>query len=118
MKKELSCKTRFLIYRSIFVPTLTFGHELWVETERTRLRQGTKQEAEMGFHREMAGLRDRVRNLVTREKLGVEPLILHIERGGCSGGLDTFSTCPLDLSWERYSKFIHVGGQTETCWRN
>ena len=58
---------------------LTYGHELWVVTERTRSRI---QEAEMGFHRRVSGLslRDRVRSSVIREGLGVEPLLLHIER--------------------------------------
>ncbi|KAI3377398.1 hypothetical protein L3Q82_008588 [Scortum barcoo] len=28
-KKELSRKAKLLIYRSIYVPTLTYGHELW-----------------------------------------------------------------------------------------
>ncbi|KAI3353426.1 hypothetical protein L3Q82_019953 [Scortum barcoo] len=36
VKKELSRKAKLLIYRSIYVPTLTYGHELWVMTERTR----------------------------------------------------------------------------------
>ena len=67
------------IYRSIYAPTLTYGHELWVMTERTRSRI---QAAEMSFLRRVAGrsLRDRVRSSVTREELGVEPLLLHIER--------------------------------------
>ncbi len=67
-------------YRSIYVPTLTYGHELWVVTERTRSRI---QAAEMSFLRRVAGrsLRDRVRSSVTREELRVEPLLLHIERG-------------------------------------
>ncbi|KAJ0016146.1 hypothetical protein NQD34_014436 [Periophthalmus magnuspinnatus] len=73
VKKELS--GRWLsIYRSIYVPTLTYGHELWVMTERTRSRI---QAAEMGFLRRVAGctLRDRVRSSVTREELRVEPLL-------------------------------------------
>ena len=41
------------IYRSIYVPTLTYGHELWVVTERTRSRI---QVAEMGFLRRVSGL--------------------------------------------------------------
>ncbi|KAK3532938.1 hypothetical protein QTP70_003794 [Hemibagrus guttatus] len=49
VKKELSRKVKLSIYQSIYVPTLTYGHELWVMTER--------------------------------EELGVEPLLLHIERG-------------------------------------
>ncbi|TWW80631.1 hypothetical protein D4764_01G0004460 [Takifugu flavidus] len=53
------------IYRSIFVPTLTYGHELWVMTERTRSRV---QAAEMSFLRRVAGLslRDRVRSSAIR----------------------------------------------------
>ncbi|KAK7915621.1 hypothetical protein WMY93_011382 [Mugilogobius chulae] len=80
VKKELSRKAKLLIYRSIYVPTLTYGHELWVMTERTRSRI---QAVEMSFLRRVAGrsLRDRVRSSATREELRVEPLLLHIERG-------------------------------------
>ncbi|KAK3521202.1 hypothetical protein QTP70_000769, partial [Hemibagrus guttatus] len=80
VKKELSRKAKLLIYQSIYVPTLTYGHELWVMTERVRSRI---QAAEMGFLRRVAGrsLRDMVRSSVTREELRVESLLLHIERG-------------------------------------
>ncbi|KAK3535487.1 hypothetical protein QTP70_016908 [Hemibagrus guttatus] len=80
VKKELSQKAKLSIYQSIYAPTLTYGHELWVMTERVRSRI---QAAEMSFLRRVAGrsLRDRVRSSVTREELGVEPLLLHIERG-------------------------------------
>ena len=37
-KRELSRKAKLSIYRSIFVPILTYGHEGWVMTERTRSR--------------------------------------------------------------------------------
>ncbi len=79
VKKELSRKAKLSIYQSIYVPTLTYGHELWVMTERTRSRI---QAAEMSFLRRVAGrsLRDRVRSSVTREELRVEPLLLHVER--------------------------------------
>ncbi|KAK3507223.1 hypothetical protein QTP70_011005 [Hemibagrus guttatus] len=79
VKKELSRKAKLSIYQSIYVPTFTYGHELWVTTERVR---SWIQEAEMIFLRRVAGrsLRDRVRSSVTREELGVEPLLLHIER--------------------------------------
>ncbi len=68
VKKELSCKAELSIYRSIYVPTLTYGHELWVMTERTRSRI---QAAEMSFLCKVSGcfLRDRVRSSVTREEL-------------------------------------------------
>ncbi|KAK3564029.1 hypothetical protein QTP86_006952 [Hemibagrus guttatus] len=80
VKKELSWKVKLSIYQSIYVPTLTYGHELWVMTERVRSRI---QAAEMSFLRRVAGhsLRDRVRSSVIQEELGVEPLLLHIERG-------------------------------------
>ena len=80
VKKELSRKAELSIYRSIYVPILTYGHELWVMTERTRSQI---QAAEMSFLRRVAGrsLRDRVRSSVTREELRVEPLLHHIERG-------------------------------------
>ncbi|KAK0137435.1 putative uncharacterized transposon-derived protein F52C9.6 [Merluccius polli] len=79
MKRELSRKAKLLIYQSIFVPALTYGHELWVVTERTRSRV---QAAEMSFLRRVAGLslRDRVRSSVIREELGVDPLLLRVER--------------------------------------
>uniref|UniRef100_A0A8C6KHS8 Reverse transcriptase domain-containing protein n=1 Tax=Nothobranchius furzeri TaxID=105023 RepID=A0A8C6KHS8_NOTFU len=79
VKRELSQKAKLSIYRSIYVPTLTYGCELWVVNERMRLRiQATK----MSFLQRVAGLslRDRVRSSVIREGLGVDPLLLHIER--------------------------------------
>ncbi|KAK3506381.1 hypothetical protein QTP70_003644, partial [Hemibagrus guttatus] len=80
VKKELSRKAKLSIYQSIYVPTLTYGPELWAMTERVR---SWIQAAEMSFLRRVAGhsLRDRVRSSVTRKELGVEPLLLHIERG-------------------------------------
>ncbi len=71
VKKELSREAKLSIYRSIYVPTLTYGHELWVMTERTRSRI---QVAEMSFLRRVSGhsLRDRVKSSVTREELRVE----------------------------------------------
>ncbi|TWW74357.1 hypothetical protein D4764_14G0003580 [Takifugu flavidus] len=79
VKKELSRKAKLSIYQSFYVPVLTYGHQCWVMTERTRLRI---QAAEMSFLRRVAGLslRDRVRSSDIREGLGVEPLLLHIER--------------------------------------
>uniref|UniRef100_A0A8C6W0Z1 Reverse transcriptase domain-containing protein n=1 Tax=Nothobranchius furzeri TaxID=105023 RepID=A0A8C6W0Z1_NOTFU len=79
VKRELSQKAKLSIYRLIYVPTLTYGHELWVVAERTRSRI---QAVEMSFLRKVAGLslRDRVRISVIREGLGVDPLLLHIER--------------------------------------
>ncbi|KAK0134381.1 hypothetical protein N1851_030038 [Merluccius polli] len=71
LKKEsyrtfLACGTpeaKLSIYQSSYVPALTYGHEVWVMTERTRSRV---QAAEMSFLRRVAELtlRDRVRSSV------------------------------------------------------
>ncbi|TWW62327.1 R2DM Retrovirus-related Pol polyprotein from type II retrotransposable element [Takifugu flavidus] len=99
VKKELSWKAK------LYVPVLTYGHQRWVMTKGTRSRI---QAAEMSFLRRVAGLslRDRVRSSDIREGLGVEPLLLHIERSqlgslghlarmpsGCLP-LEVFLTCP------------------------
>ena len=53
VKKELSRKAKLSIYWSIYVPTLTYGHELWVMTKRTRSQI---QVAKMSFLHRVAGL--------------------------------------------------------------
>ncbi len=59
-KRELSRKAKLLIYQSIFVPSLTPGHEERVMTKRTKLQI---QATEKGFLRGMAGIsfRDKVK---------------------------------------------------------
>ncbi|KAK3565835.1 hypothetical protein QTP86_015814 [Hemibagrus guttatus] len=42
VKKELSRKAKLSIYQSIYAPTLTYGHELWVMTERRAVRTVNK----------------------------------------------------------------------------
>ena len=75
VKRELSRKVKLSIYWSVYVPTLTYGHELWVVTERIRSRI---QVAEISFLRRVGGCSLRVRSFVTREELEVEPLLFHI----------------------------------------
>ena len=78
-KAELSQKAKISVFNSIYIPTLTYGHETWVMTERIRSRE---QAAEMRFLRGVVGVSrlDRVRNTTIRENLQVEPLLLRIER--------------------------------------
>ncbi|KAK3523485.1 hypothetical protein QTP86_033979, partial [Hemibagrus guttatus] len=120
VKKELSRKVKLSIYQSIYVPTLTYGHELWVMTERVRSRI---QVAEMSFLRRVAGcsLRDRVRSSVSREELGVEPLLLHIERGQLRWLGHLFRMPPGHLPGEVY-RACPTGkrpqGRPRTRWRD
>ena len=79
MKRELSVKAKLAIFRSIFVPILTYGHESWVMTEKTRSQI---QATEMRFLRRIKGvtLLDKVPNSKIQESLNVESLLLRIER--------------------------------------
>ena len=36
MKRELSKKAKLSIFKTVFVPSLTYGHEFWVMTETVR----------------------------------------------------------------------------------
>ena len=47
-KRELSNTPKLSVFKSVFVPILTYGHESWVMTERI---QSQVQSAEMGFLR-------------------------------------------------------------------
>ena len=105
----------------IFVPTLIYGHECWVMTQRTRSRV---QAAKMGFLRRVAGvsLRDRVRSSVILEGLGgraAAPLRwkepAEMVRASSKG-------CPLGASLGRCSRHDQVGrrprGRPRTRWRD
>ena len=43
MKRELSKKTKLSIFKTVFVPMLTYGHESRVITERVRLQVHTSE---------------------------------------------------------------------------
>ena len=59
-EKRLESKKQDSVCWSIFVPTITRGHELWVVTERTRSQI---EAAEMSFHRRVAGFLSEVGHL-------------------------------------------------------
>ena len=78
-KKEVSRRTKMAIFNAVYRPTLIYGHEQWVMTERIRSRIRA---AEIRFLRRAAGLtlRDRIRSSSIRESLKAESLLLHIKR--------------------------------------
>lgn len=78
-RSGISHQVKLAVYRTIFVPTLTYGHENWVMSERMKSRI---QAAEMRVLRRIAGCRriDKIENKVIRENLKVEPLLLQIEK--------------------------------------
>ena len=76
---RLSQEAKLAVFKTLYRPILTYGQESWILTERTRSRV---QAAEMRFLRKIMGVTrlDRVRNTVIRETLGVEPLLLSVEK--------------------------------------
>ena len=79
MKRELSKKAKLSIFKAVFVPILTYGHESWVMTERMRSQV---QASEVRFLRRIEGvtLFNIVRSSEIRKSLNIEPLLLRIER--------------------------------------
>ena len=79
MKRELSKKAKLSVFKAVFVPILTYGHESWVMTERMRSQV---QVSEMRFLQKIEGvtLFNKVRSCEIRESLNIEPLLLRIER--------------------------------------
>ena len=76
---KLSREAKLAVFRSLFKATLTYGQQSWILTERTRSRV---QAAEMRFLRRIVGVTrmDRIRNTDIRLELGVEPLLLSVEK--------------------------------------
>ena len=79
MKQELSKKTKLSIFKAVFVPIFTYGHESWAMTERMRSQV---QAFEMRFLRRIEGvtLFNKVRSSEIRKSLNIKPLLLRIER--------------------------------------
>ena len=72
-EEQLSGKVKLFWFQSVCVLTLTCGHKLWVMTE---LRKWVFSIGCLGL-----SLRDRVRGSDSWKELGVEPLLLNVERG-------------------------------------
>ena len=79
MKRELSKKAKLSIFKTVFVPILTYGHEFWVMTERVRSQV---QASEMRFLQRIEGvaLFNKVRCSEIRKSVNIKPLLLRIER--------------------------------------
>ena len=77
LKRELYTKAKLSVFRSVFVPILTYGHECWVMTERGR---SPVQVAEMGVFQKVRGLFliEKVKSTDICQSLNTEPLLLRI----------------------------------------
>ena len=79
IKRELSKKDKLSIFKTVFVPILTYGHEFWVMTERVRSQVLA---SEMRFYEELKELHCLTRCVALKFEnlLNIEPLLLRIER--------------------------------------
>lgn len=71
--REIPIQCKLTLYKTYFIPILTYAAETWTMGER---EESQIQAAEMRFLRSMVGMtkRDRIRNTIIREMLGVEKL--------------------------------------------
>ncbi|KAI3357344.1 hypothetical protein L3Q82_015493, partial [Scortum barcoo] len=95
VKKELSRKAKLSIYRSIYAPHLTYGHELWREGEKLGHSGGARSRAAAPSHREESA----------------------------EGGLGICFGCPLDASPREVFQACPTGrrprkGRPRTRWRD
>ena len=79
MKFQSSKKAKLSIFKTVFVPILTYGHESLIMTERVRSQV---QAPEMSFLRRIEGvtLFNKVRSSEIRISLNIEPLLLRTEK--------------------------------------
>ena len=79
LKRELCTKAKLSVFRSVFVPIFTYGHECWVMIKRVRSQV---QVAEMGFLRKVRGLSllDKVKSTDIHHSLNIKLLLLCIEQ--------------------------------------
>ena len=74
IKRELSKKAKLSIFKTAFVPNLTYGHELWIITERVRSQV---QASEMNFLQRIEGvitLFNKGHRSEIQKSLDIEPL--------------------------------------------
>ena len=79
MKRELSKKAKLLIFKTVFVPIVTYGHEFWVKTERVPITSASVQNEV--FTKNLKELHcNKVLSSEIRKSLNIKLLLLRIER--------------------------------------
>ena len=79
MKRELLKKAKLSVFKTVFVPILTYGHKSWVMIEKV---QSQVHVSKMRFLQTIEGvtLFDKVRISEIRKSLNIAPLLFRIER--------------------------------------
>lgn len=117
-KKEISRKTKMTVYKTIYRPILTYGSESWVLTNRTKSRI---QAMEMKYLRRVKGItrKDRIRNEVVREELGIESIDETIENNKLKwfGHMTRMTNKrPVKIIWEARSNNKRKRGRPRKTW--
>ena len=78
-KKDVSTRTKAIVYKTVYQPILTYSSESWTLTPQLHSRL---QASEMKYLRQMVNKmrRNRIRNQTIRNSLQLEPLSSYIER--------------------------------------
>ena len=78
LKQELCTKAKLFVFKSVFVPILTYGHKSWIMTKKVESRV---QSAEMGFLGNVKGLSllDKFKSTDIHQSLNIKPLLLDIK---------------------------------------
>ena len=79
MKRKLSKKAKLSIFKTVFVPILTYGHKSWVMTKRVR-SQVQVSKTMFAQRTEGVTLFNKVHSSKIRKSLNTEPLFLGIVR--------------------------------------
>ena len=79
LQRGLCTKAKLSIFKPVYVPFLTYGHECWIMNEKVRSRV---QATDMRFSRRISGLTflDKVKSADIRESLNIESLLLRLQR--------------------------------------
>ncbi|XP_035857605.1 uncharacterized protein LOC118495173 [Sander lucioperca] len=118
-----SRKAKLSIYQLVYVSTLTYGHELWIVTERTRSQ--------------IKAATIRIKSSDIWREIGLEPLLLRVERGQLrwfrhlirmpprGPNLQGFQLHPTDrrpqgrprAHWRDYLRLGNISGSLRRSWK-
>jgi hypothetical protein len=119
-KKEISRKTKMAVYRSTYVPVLTYGCESWA---MTTTHKSQLQASEMRYLRKVVQVtrKDKVRNQTVRHGLEVQPLQNRVEQSQlrwfghvCRMGIER----PPKKAWEARKQGSRPPGRPRIQWED
>lgn len=117
-KKEVSRQTKMLVYKTIFLPVLTYGSETWTLTSAMKSKI---QAAEMKYLRAVKGVtkQEHIRNQDIRDELQTIPTLEVIKKKQMSwwGHLQRAEdTKPVKQIWEAKIKYNRGRGRPPKTW--